>query len=250
MSCYDFAVKGITSKVVRTWTETVSVGDYPTDLICLQKTKEVINRDLEFEEHPGSYWLKGKLVKYGLTFEPRFATPDFFDHINGNSFPYSPKFLQKNTFHSGIRTLEEIRDDCKIVWVSGGYFSDTTPFLLDDQLNPIPTSIEHEWHLDCCESYVESNEDFFKFLRNHPWVVNKKRIQPVKIGSFPDITKSVKVLVRPDPETYKQMWDFYANESCPYRYVKQAVSGYLYAMELEGKDWFGIRPFLKNPPKG
>lgn len=237
---YSTKLTEITREVVCTRREVYSLGDYPIDRAHLVKTSRTTIANGEVNKVLNPFRLGGEVKKYNDSYKPVFVKPTFFTLIAKTSPPFTDKFLNKNTIRSGF---EEVEDDWKIVWFSYGRFDSA---MLDDQLNPLPVVFDPDKYGNIfTDQYMNVNGELLEFLRNHPWVVNKKRIQIEKNRNLDEGWKErIKVVIRPDAKTYKEIWDFYANEpSISYR-VYGAVLGHSYAMAREGKDWLGIHPFL------
>ena len=58
--------------------------------------------------------------------------------------------------------------------------------------------------------------------------------------------KFVKVQIKPDPKTYREIWStFCPNSRRKETYIQDNLCGFFYVKRRKAKDWFGIDPFLK-----
>lgn len=105
--------------------------------------------------------------------------------------------------------------------------------------------------------YVELNEEFMEFLRNHPWVRNKDSLE---IRDVPDnflnfgATQYVEVVIQADLETTHEIEDTckgYSHRGVNLEGIKG--EGMLCGLNLvynrkASKDYFGILPYLLDKP--
>lgn len=179
-------------------------------------------------------------------YKPLFVNSDFFDLIKTeNPFDDSSESNVFRIFRNKInQTSLENLNDTQLVWVC---YSDHT--LLDSNLAPLPFCQSYRCLSTFSDKYIDLNEEFLEWLRNHPWVVNKKEIKMEEIPHYireDDMTSYVPVSIYPDKETYVEIVNFLKNRSGLYLCLSEVLSGSP-CLPQNIPDWFGIRPWLRKP---
>lgn len=195
-------------------------------------TKYSIKKTLEGEEYKD--------------YKPLFVNSDFFDLIKTESpFDDSSKSNVFRIYRNKIdQTSLETPNGTQLVWVC---FSDHT--LLDSNLAPLPFCRSYGYFSNFSDKYIDLNEEFLEWLRNHPWVVNKKGIKVEEIPYYArgnDMTSYVPVSILPDKETYVEIFNFLKNRSGRYLCLSEVLPGSP-SCPQDIPDWFGIRPWLRKP---
>lgn len=182
--------------------------------------------------------LEGKDYK---NYRPLFVNPNFFEIIKTEN----PFQADRNKVFSEYQSSLENLNNVGLVWVC---FSDHT--LLDSGLTPLPFCRSYDYvSTFLSNKYIDLNDKFLEWLRNHPWVVNKDGVRVEEIPYYnqdDDSTHYVEVSIYPDKETYVEV----------VKYLKERPGRYLNISEVlvgspccpkDTPDWFGIRPWLRNP---
>lgn len=181
--------------------------------------------------------LKGKEYKNYL---PRFVNPDFFERIKTEN-PFQA--IRNKVFFERQSSLDNL-NNMKIVWVC---FSDHT--LLDSDLTPLPFCRSYDYiSTFLSNKYIDLNDTFLEWLRNHPWVVNKNEIRVEEIPYYnqeDDCTHYVGVSIYPDKETYVEAVNYLKERPGRYLCLSEVLSGSP-CCPRDVPDWFGIRPWLRN----
>lgn len=237
-----------TNEFTHVKTEVFQLNGYETEHVRLERCTTTTRSEGKTSKKAGGYYLTGSVKKFGSTYRPQFVKPEFFKYIETNHAFSDYKKLSDLAISFATETVEK---DWQIIWSCGSSHT-----LLDDNLDPLPYARPYDYcGTPFSNKYVELNDEFLNFLRQHPWVVNNKDIRILDIPYYnaeEDRDKYVQVVIRPDQETYKEMFKSYetvkgrGHVSCQ---VDDAICGYTCMFNPEEKDWFGIRPFLKNHPK-
>lgn len=181
--------------------------------------------------------LEGKEYK---NYRPLFVNPDFFEVIKTEN-----PFQDRSKAFQGDQTTREDLNNLQLVWV---YFSDHT--LLGSDLTPLPFCRSYNYASTFLSNrYIDLNDKFLEWLRNHPWVVNKKEIQVEEIPYYnqdDDRTSYVPVSIYPDKETYVEVVNYLKERPGRYLCLSEVLSGSP-CCPKDVPDWFGIRPWLRNP---
>lgn len=239
----------VINRFLYTKEEIYQVGSYPEDVARLSKQTTISRSGGRKQKAISKFYLGGKVVKYKGTYKPEFVTPGFFDLIQNNN-PFSFADTNREEFLKLVigREVESVEEDWRIIWQNS---SDHT--FLNSDLDPLPYARHYDYAgSPFNDAHLNLNEEFLDFLRGHPWVVNKSDLQIQSVPYYVEghMRTFVNVLVKPDEETYKEMWEFY-NSSPKHRFpgvaVHEAMTGYYHLFSRKEKDWFGISPFLRNP---
>lgn len=235
-------------KFISEKTEVFSVGSYDIEYARVERKTTIVRCEGKSTKTVSGFCLEGEVKKFGSTYKPQFVKPEFFEYIKTHHAFSDYKKLSDLAISFATDTVDE---NWGIVWFDGSSHT-----LLDSNHDPLPYASSHDYSgSPFSNRYVELNDEFLNFLREHPWVVNKKDLRILDIPYYnaeEGRDRYVQVLIQPDPETYKEMFCFYETKkggghiSCQ---VKDAICSYLCLFSSKEKDWFGIRPFLKHPPK-
>jgi hypothetical protein len=237
-----------TNEFTHVKTEVFQLNGYKTEHARLERCTTITRSEGKTSKNVGGYYLTGSVRKFGSTYRPQFVKPEFFKYIETNHAFSDYKKLSELAIEPPSETVDE---NWEIIW-----FDSSSHTLLDQKHNPLPYAYSYDYiGTPFSNQYVKLDDNFLNFLRNHPWVANKGDIRVLDIPYYnaePDMDRYVQVMVRPDLETYREMWDYYykVDKKFPSCRVKDAICGYLCLFNPAERDWFGIRPFLKNPPKG
>lgn len=177
-------------------------------------------------------------------YKPRFVNSDFFDLIKTEN-PFDDS-SESNILRDILgQTSLETPNGTQLVWVC---YSDHT--LLDSNLTPLPFCRSYDYSFTFfSDKYIDLNEEFLEWLRNHPWVVNRKEI---KVEEIPYYNQEggrisyVPVSIYPDKETYVDIVNFLKNRSGRYLSLSEVLPGSPCCPQ-NIPDWFGIRPWLRKP---
>lgn len=176
-------------------------------------------------------------------FWPNLVLPSFFDYIKKNN-PFSPT---KDTYVHFLKETD-FPNNGELIWTST---DDHT--LYDSNLEPLPYAKSYDYiGTFFSNKYINFNDDFLNFLREHPWVVNKDTL---KIKNIPHYNAEngrdlfVGITVYPDKKTYKEIHEYSKEKSNSKRYVcfSDLIVGSPCYPFADFPDWFGIKPWLKDP---
>lgn len=246
----DLTLRSSEEKIEKTVKEIFSVVDtVPVEFARLEReTSYITGYTGEIKSYIGLYKLEGELTKRGCSFFPELVKKDFFNSLNkstpfidcGTSFYFNSEtgIMRKGYLEGGTEG-----DGWQLVWQNTKY-----RIILDQNFNPIPYAQWFNYHnTPFSDKYVSLDEEFIDFLKNHPWVVNKEEIRVHKGGVFTDVQEFVEVLIKPDPESYREIWDsFDTNRRRATHYFMETLCGFRTIRDRKSKDWFGILPYLKN----
>lgn len=225
-----------TPVTVTTVTEQYELPGFNPDEVYFEKT--IVTRG----ENVTEIWSIEAGPKAPKHYLPTFVMPQFFEYIKTNH-PFDFRNRERECLFPGIKSPEEITSEMVFVWIS-----DYDHTLLDKNQRFIPYChfydyIDGPFDNEC----LHLDEKFIAFLKQHPWVVNKDSLEIEEIPSYNASdarTHTIGVKILPDVETYNEIMNrckkdnnlnddwLFTGAAC--RYNK------------EEKDYFGIRPFLKN----
>lgn len=183
--------------------------------------------------------LQGKEYK---NYRPLFVVPSFLDELKVKN-PF-----QSNTDFSNAAVSAEFlidSDNWRLIWVSNW---DHT--LLDSNLSPLTFLRTYDYlSTFFSDEFIDLNQDFLDWLRSHPWVANKEDIRVERIPHYnqeENRTRFVEVSLYPDAETYAEIVNYAKSRPGRSLCLRELVSGSP-CCPKDVPDWFGIRPWLRNP---
>jgi hypothetical protein len=189
--------------------------------------------------------VKDKNLKVLKKCQPKFVNESFFEYIKTNNPFHTYEYHQM----SDEEILEGNISEKNLVW-----FYDSGHMLFDS--NAIPYTLPHRF------DYIGTpfnNEycnlpELLKYLKNHPWVLNKEELKIENIpyyNSQEGRDKCIRDLIlRPDQETYAKIYELVKTDKFFSCRVPEQISSYLYLFNQEKhNDWLGIAPFLKKKAK-
>lgn len=173
-------------------------------------------------------------------YRPVLVTQDFFERIKTED-PF-----QLNTVFEDTSCTPNTPDDFSergLVWVGSSNHT-----LLDKDLSPLPFCQNYDYcSTFFSDRYINLNDEFLNWLRNHPWVVNKDNIKVMPIPYYnceEDRTSYVQVSICPDAKSYSEMVSLAKEKSGRLTNVRNMVTGFS-GNSKNTPDWFGIRPWLR-----
>jgi hypothetical protein len=198
--------------------------------------------------------VKDKNLKVLKKCQPKFVNESFFEYIKTNNPFHTYEYHQM----SDEEILEGNISEKNLVW-----FYDSGHMLFDS--NAIPYTLPHRF------DYIGTpfnNEycnlpELLKYLKNHPWVLNKEELKIENIPYYNSQEGRDKCIsdinIRPDQETYAKIYELVKirelfgkriNDEFFSCRVPEQISSYLYLFNQEKhNDWLGIAPFLKKKAK-
>jgi hypothetical protein len=181
---------------------------------------------------------------------PVFAPEDFLEKIKTEN-PFadvSNNIWRKLPWNFEEHQLENYLKNCRIILVS---ISSHT--LLNLDLSPISYCHHFDYiGTPFTNDVINLNKEFLKFLKNHPWVVNKNSLKIEDIEYYNRSSERyqfVPIDVYVDDETLKEIYEetFPGGDFSEYKDIKSYICSENYSHnKTKYKDWFGIEPFLKG----
>lgn len=173
---------------------------------------------------------------------PYLVTPEFFSRIRTED-PFQVNDIIKTCVFEKVDRDVVNNKDNELVWLS---FWDHT--VLSHDLLPLPFCRNYDYiGTYFSNEFIHLSDDFLEWLRDHPWVVNKKDI---KVKSIPyynaesDRDLYVQVSICPSVEAYREMVQYVKDNPGRHLSLHNLISSSPYNPK-EVPDWFGIKPWVK-----
>lgn len=224
----------IKSLKIETETTSYELSGFDPKEVFIEKTVTVTNGK------SSTTWSIKPGTKAPKRYHPRFVKPEFFEYIKTHhAFDSYDKHLE-NLFVD-VTDPDQITEDLVFIWDC-----DYDHTMMDKDKNFIPYCKTYDYAEGPFHNgEVHLNEEFIQFLKQHPWVVNKDSLEITDIPHYNrdgKRNKTVVVKILPDVDTYNEIM----NDKTLREDEARVITSKRCVWDIKCKDYFGIRPFLKN----